>query len=212
MNDFGKRIKELRIAAGMSQAKLAEQLSITVKSIQRYEGGYRPDTYALVKLATYFNVSTDYLLGLKSYKELIKEKKEKLKGANGYSELYRDYLKCLNNYEIVDNAIYYWIEMADNYIGGQTEWIDWADEKHTLEIRKLRPVKPREAIEKCTKINGKPMVINTQKDAMVFLIYGGQAVVREEICKKYLPQFWGSFIELNSEVEKLTNTIIKCDL
>ncbi len=68
------------MAARLSQEKLVNQLQITVKSIQRYESGYRPDTYALVKLAKYFNVSTDYLLGLKSYKELIKERKEKLKG------------------------------------------------------------------------------------------------------------------------------------
>ena len=63
MNGFGKRLKELRVAAGLSQEKLANQLQVTVKSIQRYESGYRPDTYVLVQLATYFNVSADYLLG-----------------------------------------------------------------------------------------------------------------------------------------------------
>ena len=63
VNGFGDRLKELRLVAGLSQEKLANQLQITVKSIQRYESGYRPDTYALVKLATYFNVTTDYLLG-----------------------------------------------------------------------------------------------------------------------------------------------------
>lgn len=201
MKGFGERLRELRLAAGLSQEKLANQLQITVKSIQRYESGYRPDTYALVKLATYFNVSTDYLLGLKCYKESIKERKEKLKGEEGYSELYSNYLNCLNNYEIVEDKTYYWIELEDDYIGGQTEWIGWFNEERTLEIRRLRPVKPKGAIEMCTRVNGKPMVINSQIDAMVFLIYGGQAIVREDICEKYLPEFLQDFIGPNPELK-----------
>lgn len=201
MKGFGERLRELRLAAGLSQEKLANQLQITVKSIQRYESGYRPDTYALVKLATYFNVSTDYLLGLKCYKESIKERKEKLKGEDGYSELYSNYLNCLNNYEIVEDKTYYWIELEDDYIGGQTEWIGWFNEERTLEIRRLRPVKPKGAIEMCTRVNGKPMVINSQMDAMVFLIYGGQAIVREDICEKYLPEFLQDFIGPNPELK-----------
>lgn len=200
MNNFGKRLRELRIAAGMSQDKLANQLQIAVKSIQRYERGYRPDTYALAKIATYFNVSTDYLLGLKCYKELIKEREEKLKGESGYIELYSNYLKCLNNYEIVSDAIYYWIEIKDDYIGGQTVWIGWNDEERTQEIRRLRPVEADRAIEMCTRVNGKPMVINSQEDVMVFLIYGGQAIIREDICKKYLPEFLEDFIGPNLEL------------
>ena len=201
MKGFGERLRELRLAAGLSQEKLANQLQITVKSIQRYESGYRPDTYALVKLATYFNVSTDYLLGLKCYKESIKERKEKLKGEDGYSELYSNYLNCLNNYEIVEDKTYYWIELEDDYIGGQTKWIGWFNEERTLEIRRLRPVKPKGAIEMCTRVNGKPMVINSQIDAMVFLIYGGQAIVREDICEKYLSEFLQDFIGPNPELK-----------
>lgn len=201
MNGFGVRLRKLRLAVGLSQEKLANQLQISVKSIQRYESGDRPDAYALTKIATYFNVSMDYLLGLKSYKELIKERKQKLKGENGYNELYRNYINCLNNFEIMEDATYYWIELEDDYIGGQTEWVGWFDEEHTLEIRRLRPVKPRGAIEMCTKFNGKPMVINSQMDAMVFLLYGGQAIVREDICEKYLPEFMKDFIGPNSALK-----------
>lgn len=201
MKGFGERLRELRLATGLSQEKLANQLQITVKSIQRYESGYRPDTYALAKLATYFNVSTDYLLGLKCYKESIKERKEKLKGEDGYSELYSNYLNCLNNYEIMKDKTYYWIELEDDHIGGQTEWIGWFNEERTLEIRRLRPVKPKGAIEMCTRINGKPMVINSQMDAIFFLIYGGQAIVRENICEKYLPEFLQDFIGPNPELK-----------
>ncbi len=202
MDDFGKNLKELRIAAGISQAELANQLYIAEKTIQRYEkGGKKPDREILVEIASYFNVSTDYLLGTKSYKELIKERKEKLRGAEGYNELYSHYLKCLNNYEIVEEATYYWIYMEEGYMGGQTEWIGWADDKRTQEIRRLRPVKPREAIELCTRAIGKPMVINHIEDALVFLIYGGQAIVRKDICEKYLSSFFEDYIGPSPELK-----------
>lgn len=138
---------------------------------------------------------------MKSYKESIKEWKKKLKDGEGYSELYRNYLNCLNNYVIVEDATYYWIELEDDRIGGQTEWVDWFNEERTLEIRRLRPVKPKLAIEMCTRVNEKPMVINSQMDAIIFLIYGGQAIVREDICEKYLSEFLQDFISPSSELK-----------
>lgn len=152
-----------------------------MKSIQRYEQGYKSDTYTLVQLATFFNVSADYLLGLKGYKEQMEERKHKLKGEDGYNELYSHYLKCLNNYEIVEDARYYWIESIDDCIGGQTQWVGWADNEYKLEIRRLRPVKPKSAIEAC----------------------GGQAIVRADICEQYLPEFMEDFITENPEVKVL---------
>jgi transcriptional regulator with XRE-family HTH domain len=52
-----------------SQGALAEALEISEKSIQRYETNKNmPDaySYSLARLAAYFDVSTDYLLGLTS--------------------------------------------------------------------------------------------------------------------------------------------------
>lgn len=73
MDSFGKKVRELRTAAGLSQEKLAEQLEIAEKTVQRYEKGLRPDTYGLAKLASFFNVSADYLLGLKGYEQQLLE-------------------------------------------------------------------------------------------------------------------------------------------
>ena len=64
-----------------------------------------------------------------------------------------------------------------------------------------RPIEPNLAIKLCTQINGKPMVINSEMDAAIFLIYGGQAIVREDICKKYLAEFWQDYIGVNSELK-----------
>lgn len=58
------RLKFLRKQKGISQVKLAMDLNINQNSISRYETGARQADYAtLIKLADYFNVSIDYLLG-----------------------------------------------------------------------------------------------------------------------------------------------------
>lgn len=57
------RLKELRQKAGISQLKLAMDLSMNQNSISRYETGTREADYAtLIKFADYFHVSIDYLL------------------------------------------------------------------------------------------------------------------------------------------------------
>ena len=57
------RLKELRRKKGISQLKLAMDLSICQNSISRYETGEREADYnTLILLADYFNVSIDYLL------------------------------------------------------------------------------------------------------------------------------------------------------
>lgn len=65
MEVFAKRLKELRKEKGLSQAKLAEVLFVDKSSIAKYETGKStPSVDMLIKLAEYFKVSTDYLLGL----------------------------------------------------------------------------------------------------------------------------------------------------
>ncbi len=57
------RLKELRKSRGISQLKLAMDLSLNQNNISRYENGDREADYAtLIKLADYFHVSIDYLL------------------------------------------------------------------------------------------------------------------------------------------------------
>ena len=65
MNNLGLKIKELRIEKELTQGELAKILGITQDSISLWEKGKRiPDTPYIAKLAAYFDVSTDYLLGL----------------------------------------------------------------------------------------------------------------------------------------------------
>ena len=58
------RLKELRKKKGISQLRLAMDLSTTQNTISRYETGERePGIIELIKIADYFNVSVDYLIG-----------------------------------------------------------------------------------------------------------------------------------------------------
>lgn len=59
------RLKELRKSKQISQLKLALDLNTTQNTISRYETGERePGISELIKIARYFNVSVDYLLGI----------------------------------------------------------------------------------------------------------------------------------------------------
>ena len=59
-----KRLKELREAYGMTQVELGKKLNVQKAAISKYEKGIvTPNGDLLSKLATIFNVTTDYLLG-----------------------------------------------------------------------------------------------------------------------------------------------------
>lgn len=69
--NFGKILKELRLKAGLTQKQLATQIGITKSVISFYELQERvPSPAVLVKLATAFHVSTDYLLGIDHIRRL----------------------------------------------------------------------------------------------------------------------------------------------
>ncbi|MDO4295614.1 MAG: helix-turn-helix transcriptional regulator [bacterium] len=59
-----KRLKELRLAVSASQADIARILNISRVAYSFYENGKRqPNLESLSLLATYYNVSVDYLMG-----------------------------------------------------------------------------------------------------------------------------------------------------
>lgn len=64
MLSFGERLKQARENKGLTQAQVSKLVHISDKSLSRYEtGASSPDPDTILKLATLFNVSTDYLLG-----------------------------------------------------------------------------------------------------------------------------------------------------
>lgn len=62
---FGDVLKKLRLKSNFTQIELAKALGSTQKQISKWElNVIEPNIQWIVKIAKYFNVSADYLLGL----------------------------------------------------------------------------------------------------------------------------------------------------
>lgn len=64
MDKFGKILKKLREDRNISAIKFSEDLNIHRGTLSNWETGKRtPDSQTLLKIADYFNITVDYLLG-----------------------------------------------------------------------------------------------------------------------------------------------------
>lgn len=68
MNIFAERLKELREEREFSYVKLAKELGVSAVAIGRWERNLRiPNIVELKKIAEFFGVSADYLLGITDF-------------------------------------------------------------------------------------------------------------------------------------------------
>ncbi len=106
---FGEKIKQLRENANLYQKELADVLNVTSQTISGWEiNRTTPDYDTLVKIANYFNVSTDYLLNnekkASEYEDKLIEKEALRKALinSGYmqdgEDLSKDELKKLMDF------------------------------------------------------------------------------------------------------------------
>ncbi len=66
MNEFGKKLRELRIEKGYRQGELAEELGLSFSTISMYERGQRrPDLTTLSRIAVFFGVPLDVFNAVK---------------------------------------------------------------------------------------------------------------------------------------------------
>lgn len=73
------RIKDLREDRDLRQIDLAEATGIDQRTISNYESGKtNPDSEALIRLADFFGVSIDYLVGRVEYNFYNSEKRREL--------------------------------------------------------------------------------------------------------------------------------------
>ena len=64
MNLFPERLTQLRTNRQLRQRELAKSLHVSTSAISNYEQRLRyPDIDMLIRIADYFGVTTDYLLG-----------------------------------------------------------------------------------------------------------------------------------------------------
>ena len=62
---LGEKIKLLRNVSKLSQVELAQNLEVTKQTVSNWENdNILPSIDMLVRICKYFNVSSDYLLGL----------------------------------------------------------------------------------------------------------------------------------------------------
>lgn len=67
--DFGENFKKLRKSRNITQKKLGARIGLSKAVVSKYENGMGYPTYdVLIRIAQYFGVTTDYLLGVASGK------------------------------------------------------------------------------------------------------------------------------------------------
>ena len=76
---FPKRLKELRLNAGLTQKDLAKAIEVGRTTISEYESGkIVPKQEGLLKIANHFNVSVDYLTGVSNERATRKQNESSL--------------------------------------------------------------------------------------------------------------------------------------
>ena len=70
MVSFAERLAELRKTRNIEQKEMAIFLKLNTRTYQHYEYGHvTPNATMLIKLADFFDVSVDYLLGRSDVRE-----------------------------------------------------------------------------------------------------------------------------------------------
>jgi transcriptional regulator with XRE-family HTH domain len=65
MIKFNQRLKELREEKNLSLSALSKEINVSSTALYYWETGERiPNAQAVITLANYFGVTTDYLLGI----------------------------------------------------------------------------------------------------------------------------------------------------
>lgn len=69
--EFGENLRNLRKGRGMTQSELGGKISLSKAVISKYETGLGyPSFDVLIRIARFFGVTTDYLLGVAGSKSL----------------------------------------------------------------------------------------------------------------------------------------------
>jgi transcriptional regulator with XRE-family HTH domain len=94
-----ERLKQLRIEKGITQQQIANDLGIHYSTYGKYELGQRDtDTETLNKLADYFDVSVDYLLGRTNQKRENERAALSIAGGKSYADLPPEAIQDLEEY------------------------------------------------------------------------------------------------------------------
>ena len=74
---FFQRLEDLRVDSDKTQEEIAEVLNCKREVYRRYEKGiYEIPVWALITLAKYYHITTDYILGLSDLRNPAPKQKE----------------------------------------------------------------------------------------------------------------------------------------
>lgn len=104
---FAEILREERLNLGLNQVEFAKIFNVTKQTVSNWENGNRnPDSATLSKLADYFGVTVDYLLGRTDERNLNKEKPKLDEGIktiaahriNPYEDISEEGINKINEY------------------------------------------------------------------------------------------------------------------
>lgn len=125
------RLKELREVKGISQKELANYLNLTQVQISKYElGKNEPDLSTTKKIATYFNVTIDYLLGTPE-EDIILISKDDFKKFKEVSEIIQriDKVYCQKDEPNIKNSFNHFNNNGHINIGNGSINVNSKDDK-----------------------------------------------------------------------------------
>jgi transcriptional regulator with XRE-family HTH domain len=146
---FPSRLRELRNDAKLSQEQFSKEIGVTKSTISLYETGDNvPDIKTFTKIAEYFGVSFDFMLGKSESKireniDISKRLGLSDKAINVISNFDSEKQKILSTIiendkfrEILSgiNGVMKQKSVYDKYILGMVEIINEADDKHAMDI------------------------------------------------------------------------------
>lgn len=123
MSDFAKNLKNLRLKKGLLQEEVANALGISKQVVSTYENGTRSPSFdGLIKIAAFFGVTTDYLLGVDSL-GLSPEAMQKISDLNTiakqnlFDEPLRVLSKIIESDKFLELVVYSALYVYDGQIG-----------------------------------------------------------------------------------------------
>ena len=135
MDSFDAILKKLRKDRNATQKEVSQAIGADQQTLRRYESGERkPDTEMLLRIAKYYNVSADYLLGLSENSTVEPDMKAAVK-CTGLSEKSIEKLKRINHFNAdgSENPDKSFIDILDRFIQSKyfSELIVYWESLHT---------------------------------------------------------------------------------